>query len=150
MYPTFFQVGVVVESLESARAFLAHSTGAQFTDPQTVDMHVLVDGAVQERQIEVCFSRGQLPHLELIAAAGSPWNIETVGFHHLAAWSDDVEADIQDVLRGGGSIVARRVDTTGRPAGFAYVRLPGGLLVELLDVRRKAQMQAFMGAEVLT
>jgi hypothetical protein len=147
---TFFQIAIVVESMEEARRQLCERMGTTFTEPITIDMLVEIDGQIHERQIQVCFSKHQLPHLELIYATGTPWYDGRTGLHHLAVWAEDAESDVKALVEAGGHVVARRVDENGRPCGFYYVKQRGGPIIEILNASRQPELRALMGDGVLS
>ena len=65
---------------------------------------------------------------------GCPHGQEFV--HHIAYWVDDIEAESTKLIEQGWT-----VEFTAPPGdrlrGFGYVRSPGGIRIELEDIRRK-------------
>ncbi len=86
------------------------------------------------------------PHIELLAAVeGTVWGpaqgppgVGLQAAHHMGVWSDDVPGD-SAALAAAGSPLLVTFDHEGEGAfGFAYHRMPSGLLVELVDRERMA------------
>jgi hypothetical protein len=121
----FFQVGVLVKDIESARAELAASLGLDWSEVVTRD--------VGEWTIRVCFARQGPPYLELIEGpVGSPWDCgETSRIDHIGLWTDSLEEAKQAVMQDG---LALEMDGSSLGGKFTYHRgVHSGLRVELLD-----------------
>ena len=143
MQPDFFHVGVAVPSLEPTHDAYCAASGVRFTGPRSLDLYILEGGVPVPRTIRFCYSTAGSPYVELIESAEFPW--ASAGLHHFGIWSDDVERDIAAVLAQGGELETRRVDAAGEPLGFVYVRLPGGLRIELVDIARKPVVEGSVG-----
>ncbi len=93
--------------------------------------------------IELAHARGFSPAYTIW---GCPPGQEYV--HHLAYWVDDVEAESRHLVERGFS-----VELTAPPGdvlrGFGYLRSPGGLRIELEDIRRKEPIARWFTTGVL-
>ena len=137
MFGSTFHHGIVVPDLGAARAELTESLGLEWMPDVRIQLQVSLHGQVVERWVDVSYSIGGLPYVELIKASQPPWGPDAIGLHHIGCWSDDIAADRGRMERAGGVTEAWRVDAAGELFGFVYVRLPSGVRIELVDSARK-------------
>ena len=88
-------------------------------------------------------------HVELIqGAAGSPWEPLTNGvMHHLGWWVSDLRQSIAMLEAESHVLESWMVGNDGGPARFAYLRAPGGQLVEIVDVAIRQNLMAWLHGE---
>lgn len=135
----FFQVGVLVENLESAQAELSQALGLEWS--QTVERQ---NG---EWSLRVCFSKQGPPYLELIEGPpGSPWETtDGSRIDHIGYWTDDLRSEVQGFDDRG---LALEHDGTATGAVFTYHRgRESGLRVEFLDAAGRAAFHDRWGLE---
>jgi hypothetical protein len=128
-----FHTGVVVDDLESSLAELSDLFGYEWCDEVRVPTPVMLPtgDAVVEMQFRYSMSS---PRLEIIqSVAGTLWEPASgSGIHHLGYWSDDVEADSDELERRGFAFEA----AGRRPVGarhFAFYRSTAGPRIELVS-----------------
>lgn len=87
----------------------------------------------QSGRVRWVATSGEAPDWELIQAADGLWSTgHTHGeaLHHLAYWSDDLEADVARLTAAGHTLEAAGHDGDGR-VRFVYLIAPGGIRLEL-------------------
>ena len=91
--------------------------------------------------------RGQIELIERVP--DTVWELSDgtdIEFNHLGYWTDAFAGDSAG-LAGRGMPVACTYATPAAADGFAYHRMPSGLMVELVDTGRKPDFDAwFTGA----
>jgi hypothetical protein len=121
----YFQVGVLVEDIDAARAELGAALGLDWTD--------VITREIGEWSLQVCFAKQGPPYLELIEGpAGSPWEItDGPRIDHIGYWTDDL-AETKQRLESAG--LPMEFDGPKHGGVFTYHRGPkSGLRVELID-----------------
>lgn len=88
-------------------------------------------------------------HVELIqGVAGSPWEPLANGvMHHLGWWVSDLRQSIAMLEAESHVLESWMVGNDGGPARFAYLRAPGGQLVEIVDVAIRPNLMAWLHGE---
>jgi len=88
-------------------------------------------------------------HVELIqGAAESPWEPLADGvMHHLGWWVDDLRQSIAMLESESHVLESWMVGEDGGPARFAYLRAPGGQLVEVVDAAIRPNLMAWLRGE---
>ena len=88
-------------------------------------------------------------HVELIqGAAESPWEPLADGvMHHLGWWVDDLRQSIAMLESESPVLESWMVGEDGGPARFAYLRAPGGQLVEVVDAAIRPNLMAWLRGE---
>ena len=71
-------------------------------------------------------------HVELLqGATGSMWDAaDSPGVHHQGVWVDDVGAEVERLVAAGWSLEAAQQSPEAGYGVMAYVRSPGGVLLE--------------------
>jgi Glyoxalase/Bleomycin resistance protein/Dioxygenase superfamily len=134
----FFHVGIIVPDLGQARRDLSSTLGLTWSRERHVEIPVVIQGKRVERNMTVVYSVEGPPYLELVVESGPPWNAQD-GLHHMGMWSEDIIADIDALVAQKYTLEAttdNRLDNYNN--GFAYLKSPTGILVELVDSRRRA------------
>ena len=134
-------VGVVVEDLDAAIAFLAalgmRGQAATTVEGELVDRITAVPGnRSRVAMLKTPDGHGRVELIEFLAPdvrmgdVGAPAN--TLGLRHLAFVVDDLDATLDALLPHGGRLVGdvARLGTTYR---LCYVRGPAGIIVELAE-----------------
>ena len=122
---TFFQVGVLVDSIEDAADELERAVGLRFEEP--------VERRIGEWDIRTSFSLHGPPYVELIESGpGTPWSAEGgPRLDHLGFWSPDLGEDRRR-LEAEGLAVA--VDGVAKGGHWLYHQAPrAGMRIEHID-----------------
>ena len=88
-------------------------------------------------------------HVELIeGAAGSPWEpLANGAMHHLGWWVSDLRQSIAMLESESHVLESWMVGDDGGPARFAYLRAPGGQLVEIVDETIRPDLTSWFRGE---
>ena len=99
--------------------------------------------------IQVAFSCDGPLYVELIqGVAGSPWEPLANGvMHHLGWWVSDLRQSIAMLESESHVLESWMVGDDGGPARFAYLRAPGGQLVEIVDELMRPDLTAWFRGE---
>ena len=142
----FYHWGIVATDFDAMCDELGAVCGLTWAKVVRRRFSVLEPDGVKEVDFRLTYSLQGPPHYEVLEASeGTVWDPSTAGgLHHLGFWSQDLTADA-DRLTAAGYPVRVTADTPdGRPAGFTYHRLAGGLLLELVDIARKEAYDTWM------
>lgn len=135
----FFQVGVLVQDIEAARAELERALGVEWSE--------IVEREIGEWRIRVCFVKQGPPYLELLEGPpGSPWDSSAGSrIDHIGYWTPDLAAEKQRLDEAG---LALEVDGSTLGGVFTYHRgRESGLRVELIDDSGRAAFYERWGLE---
>jgi hypothetical protein len=132
-----FQLGLLVQDIEAARAELEQALGITWGPLSEVTMG--------QWPIRMCFSTEGPPFLELIEGpAGSPWDSTTGSrLDHIGFWVNDLDRAIEAGEQNGLTI-----SQDGRPDGWpeAYLQTrASGLRIEYLDAGLAPQLYGSIG-----
>lgn len=139
-----FHTGYVVADVEEAMAQLGRVFDLHWAPLTRITMNLRGPDGPIEPDMTFTYSVEE-PHLELLAPVeGTPWAqaeapapVGMQAAHHIGVWSSDVAGDSAALVAAGAPLIVT-YDHAGEGAlGFAYHRLPSGLLVELVDRARE-------------
>jgi catechol 2,3-dioxygenase-like lactoylglutathione lyase family enzyme len=152
------QIGYVVRDLDAALAeWLALGIGPWFVVREHVQ-HVIYRGEPCEVTISIALANSGELQVELIHQHGDTPSIFTEflaagreGFHQLAWWSEDFDADVAAAEAAGWPVVwSDPGESTQAPATrFAYVEPPAGGPATVYEIMELTELTAGMGAFVL-
>jgi len=135
-----FHTGFVVPRLEPAMAELTTLLGVTWTEIEDWPMRVRTpDGALDVRLRFVYTMSDAPPFVELLEPVpGTVWESPSSALgpgaaHHLGVWAEDFADTSNRMVAAGFTRLLTFDQKSGRPAGFAYHRLPSGALIELVD-----------------
>lgn len=140
-----FHTGFVVPDVEAAMAELAAVFDLTWAPVTRVTMTLRGADGPFDAAMTFTYSVQGPPHLELLAPVpGTPWNqadapapVGAQAAHHVGVWSDDLPGDSAAMEAAGAPRIVTYEHSGEGARGFAYHRLPSGLLVELVDRSRK-------------
>lgn len=153
-----FHTGFVVADVEAAMEELGRVFDLTWAPIHRASMRLRGADGPFDADMTFTYSIQGPPHLELLAAVeGTPWRqgsaptpVGLQAAHHVGVWSDDVVAD-SEALEAAGAPRIVTYDHSGDGArGFAYHRLPSGLLVEIVDRSRKPDFDRWFAGESFT
>jgi catechol 2,3-dioxygenase-like lactoylglutathione lyase family enzyme len=132
-----WHVGVVVDRLETALEELSRAFGHDWSTilEREVPVHVVRAAGAGEESSHVRWaaSRQGRPQWEVIEAESGLWSVAENpghGLHHLAYWSDDLDADSRSLQDAGYRLDAWGTDEHGATR-FVYLLGPNGMRIEL-------------------
>lgn len=121
-------MSVVVDDLDRAMLRNSAAFGLTWAQPWTGPIHTIVGGAEATSTVTFTYSCQGPPHLELIQAVpGTVWQ-PGPGLHHVGVSVDDVGVAAASLEANGFMMEVFAADS-----GWAYVRSPVGLRIELVD-----------------
>lgn len=139
-----FHTGFVVDDIDAAMRELADVFGVTWTPLEERDMALRGPDGPMPITLRFTYTREGPHRLELLeAVAGTLWRSPPAGVggpmaaHHVGVWCDDVPGVSRQLEDGGSPRLATYDSDRDDARGFAYHRLPGGTLVELVDSSRK-------------
>src|SRR5690554_6710776 len=91
--------------------------GHSWSTVQSQEVAVTVGDGVQSSHVRWAATVGESPDLEVIQAQQGIWSVEHnngQALHHIAYWSDDLDADIERLTTQGHRLEASGTDTDGR------------------------------------
>jgi Glyoxalase/Bleomycin resistance protein/Dioxygenase superfamily len=130
-----FHIGIVVEDFDRAKAELDREGYAWAPAMDTTVKTITPDGEHRTVTGRLTYSLDPI-RIELLQAVdGTPWRADDVGgVHHLGYWVEALAPAIDLAVSNGWKLEWTGADDEGRPARFAYFRLPAnGTRIELVD-----------------
>jgi len=146
-----YHTGFVVADIDSAMAELTALFGVEWTPVEDRNMKVRTPDGPLEGRLRFAYTLGEAPHLELLEPVpGTVWDQPaelTSGLgaaHHVGVWTEDFAETSARLEAAGFPRLLTFDDGSGRALGFAYHRLPSGVLVELVDAARRPELEAWL------
>ena len=144
-FQDLFHTGFVVDDLESSMAELTAQLGVRWTPVEERRMKLRGPDGPFRPDLRFTYTTDGPHHLELLQTVpGTVWEPMAAGrfgaltAHHLGIWCDDVAGTSAELVAAGCPLLATYDGDPDRAVGFAYHRLAGGVVVELVDsVRRE-------------
>jgi catechol 2,3-dioxygenase-like lactoylglutathione lyase family enzyme len=143
-----FTTGYVVPDLEAALDRARRSLGLTFTDVQTSELTLRLDGdRLETIPLQFAYSIGIPPHVEFIQAVpGTYYDASNGGYaHHVGLWADDLAATSDELSADGFALEAVGVGEGIEPYVFAFHLDPSGLRVELVDTVMRETFSGWLG-----
>jgi len=143
---TLSHTGVVVDNLAVAMDRYSKRLGLEWAAPVENRAIYRADDGDHEVALGVTYSAGTGHHVELIEQKQGSLFEAPDGFraHHLGFWVDDLQAATDELVRDGHRMVFYNFDAEGKVYGCSFLEPPdGGLLIELLDERRRPDVEAW-------
>ena len=136
---SLFHVGIIVPHLESAQKRFSQTIRVTW-GPIIDGEPSFLDSEGNTRTIRLRFSYSiEAPHLELIEEVpGTPWMCnEYSNLHHIGFFSDDVDAQSQELLNAGCPFEFGARLSPSEPLMFAYNRDELGVRFEFVSETRR-------------
>ena len=131
-----FHVGIIVPDIEQGMAEIAKRFGASWPRPPgSANVRVRTKAGVQVMSSRFAYTAEGPPYIELIEAVpGTVWEAgEGSRIHHLGAFVDDLDAEIERLTAEGAELEMASVDEDGgRILGVTYINSDLGVRLELL------------------
>ena len=144
-----YHTGFVVPEIEAAMAELTAVFGVSWTAVEEREMPIVTQDGPQVVTLRFAYSQGGTPRLELLEPVpGTPWETPSHSFgagaaHHIGVWAPDFAETSDKLVAEGFPRVLTFDDGSGKAVRFAYHRLPSGVIVELIDATRRAELEAW-------
>jgi hypothetical protein len=146
MSVTWSHTGVVVDDLDQAMARYGRTLGYTWATPVEHRATFRTQSGDRPVVLRVSYSGGSGHHLELIEQqVGTLFDPgDAARAHHVGYWVEDLAATTSAMVADGHRLVFHGIDEKGAMHGYSFVEpLDGGLLIELLDARRRADVEAW-------
>lgn len=150
LHEDFYHLGLAVSHLEVAMEAIGEIVGTDWT-PIADDAapNLYAHDAPSKWSARRTHSRNSPIPFELLEGTpGSTWETDQLAVpHHLAYWSRDVAADVQQLLGRGWELELVLLDEARRPTEFAYLVRPGSVRIEFVAIERRGEhLQLLAGA----
>ncbi|HXX89206.1 MAG TPA: VOC family protein [Acidimicrobiales bacterium] len=127
-----YHSGIVVEDFDGTLQWFTSVAGYRWCDEMALEQTVETPEGERTVPIRFAYSMSE-PRLEVLQAVpGTLWMPSTSGVHHLGYWSDDVDGDIDTLVRSGLQVEVRAPLPDGS-ALWAYCMGTSGPRVELVS-----------------
>jgi hypothetical protein len=133
-----FHTGIVVDDLAEAQERIGCSLGLTWRTGGA-DVRLITDDGARTVPSAYALSCEGPHHVELVQAVEDTlWTVTGAGHaHHLGWWVDDVNAMTSALREGGAVHLATIAMADDAPPMCAYLRMPDGLCVEVVNRRFK-------------
>jgi len=127
-----YHTGIVAEDFDAALRWFTDVAGYRWCDELAIEQVVWTPDGEQTVPIRFAYSMSE-PRLEVLqAVAGTVWTPSTSGAHHLGYWSDDVDRDVDLLMRHGMHVEVRAPVPDGSSM-WAYCHGVLGPRIELVS-----------------
>ena len=127
-----YHTGIVVEDFEGGQRWFTAVAGYRWCDDLRVEQTVWTPEGDKTVPIRFVYTMSE-PRLELLQAVpGTIWMPSNSGVHHLGYWSDDVDGDLDMLVRHGLRAEVKAPLPDGSSL-WAYCRGDSGPRVELVS-----------------
>lgn len=145
-----FHTGFVVEDVESARDELAEHLGTTWTPVEERELSLRGPDGPMRVHLRFAYTTTGPHRIELLGSvpgtvwqAAGPGHVGTVAAHHVGMWCDDLAERSRRLVESDAPLVATYDGDPTQAIGFAYHRLPSGVLLELVDVARRPGFESW-------
>lgn len=147
-FTNVFHTGYVVDDIAQAMDELAEALHIRWARLQQREMRLRTPDGRSAIDLKYTYSSGaQPPYVELLERVpGTLWETSTGPgrLHHLGIWSEDLAADSERLSSLGGELLVTFDTEAEGVTGFAYHRMPSGVLIELVDASTRPAMQRWL------
>ena len=152
LLPTgIFHTGYVVEDVEESMREVEAVFDVAWSTVERRRLALRGPEGPFEADMTFVYTQQGPPHIELLAAVpGTPWQVANAAApvgqqaaHHVGIWSPDLVADSAALEAAGAPLVVTYDGRGDGVRGFAYHRLPSGMLVELVDESRRPDFETW-------
>ncbi|HUC38303.1 MAG TPA: VOC family protein [Acidimicrobiales bacterium] len=127
-----YHTGIVVEDFDAAMRWFTDVAGYRWCDELAVEQEVWTPEGERKVPIHFAYSMSE-PRLEVVEAVpDTVWAPSGSGAHHLGFWSDDVDSDIEKLVRNGIHVEVKAPMPDGSSL-WAYCHGPGAPRLELVS-----------------
>ncbi|MDA2986341.1 MAG: VOC family protein [Actinomycetota bacterium] len=147
-----FHTGFVVDDVEAARDHLSAHLNATWTPVEERDMPLRGPAGPVTVRLRFTYTTTGPHHLELLGAvpetvwqASGPSHPGTIAAHHIGLWCSDLAETSRRLEADGSPLLVTYDSELDEAVGFAYHRLPSGLLLELVDEARRPAFEHWFG-----
>jgi hypothetical protein len=131
-FTPIYHVAFVVESIEEATEAWGKALGIRFGRLQTPTILWGTPEGQREQLTKFVYSLNGPPYIELLERQDdSLW--ETVGFHHLGVWSEDVPGDSDRLVEAGCPWNCAILNPEGQKVGGCIHTVIDGARIELVS-----------------
>jgi hypothetical protein len=130
-----FHVGYIVSDVDAAMVQLSEAMGVTWHPPQVFALEIQMGDERLGFDVRFTYSKKGPVQIEVAEGpAGTWWDVDDNGGpNHNGYWSDDLVGDIDRLTAGGFELVFAGAGDEPGPQGFAMLRSPWGMGVELID-----------------
>lgn len=136
-----YHTGYVVADIAAAMDELGEALAIRWAKPQEREMRLRTPKGVITPTLRYTYSAGDGPtRVELLERVdGTLWELSSGPgrLHHFGLWVSDLQAESDRLLGLGAELQVTYDSDAPGVTGFAYHRLPSGLLLELVDESRR-------------
>ncbi len=139
-----FHTGFVVTDVEAARDQLSKHLDVSWTPIEARQMPLRGPNGPMTVDLQFTYTTTGPHHLELLGSVpGTVWqapdlsDLSTTAAHHVGLWCADLAEESRRLVADGAPLLVTYDSGHDEAVGFAYHRLPSGLLLELVDVSRR-------------
>jgi hypothetical protein len=139
-----FHVGYIVADVDAAMAELSRATGVTWHPPQVFALDIMVGDQRLAFDTRFTYSVEGPVQVEVAEGpAGTLWDADMHGGpNHNGYWTDELVADVDALVAGGGELVFAGASDDGGPQGFAMVDV-GSTRIELIDEAMKPMFETW-------
>jgi hypothetical protein len=148
--PAYYHTGIVVPTLDDGMAVLGSLFDLTW---RTNHLELALRAGAEDQHVDllVAYSIEGPPYIELIEGVpNTVWEPAAHPYlHHVGSWVDDLPAAVADAERAGFDLAAAGRDpTNGRsPRGFSYHRAGDRVLLELVDVQLRPDLERWLSPD---
>jgi hypothetical protein len=130
-----FHVGYIVADVNVAMDQLSEAIGLTWHPPQVFSLDINQGNERVGFDVTFTYSKEGPVQIEVAEGpAGTMWDVaEYGGPNHNGYWTDDLEGDVDRLTAGGFDLLFSGAGDEPGPQGFAMLRSPWGMRVELID-----------------
>jgi catechol 2,3-dioxygenase-like lactoylglutathione lyase family enzyme len=143
-----YHVGMVVDDLDEALAWLADIAGYRWCEELKVDNLLVTKETETIVPLRFTYSMDE-PHVEVIQEIpGTFFAPAQSSPHHVGYWSDDIDGDLDVLEAAGATVDGRGYWPDGRGPIWAFATPPVGSRIELVDRSSKPNMELWWSTGV--
>ena len=142
-----FHIGIIVPNMESGMEEISSRFGVTWPRPPgAAEVLARTKEGTGPLSSRFVYSAEGPPWFELIEAVpGTVWAAQASNIHHIGAFVDDMDAEIERLIAEGNELEMETVDDQGNRVSVSYINSDLNVRLEILPAAMREGMMTMLG-----
>ena len=147
-FENIFHMGIIVPNIESGMKEISSRFGVTWAEPvkpATVPIVRTQEGIGSLSSRFVYSAEGPLWFELIEAVPGTVWAAQTSNIHHIGAFVDDIDAEVERLLAEGNQLEMERLDENGNRSSACYINSELNVRLEIFPSSGRENLMKAVG-----
>jgi len=142
-----FHIGIIVPNMEAGMEEIASRFGVTWPRPPgSAEVLARTKEGTGPLSSRFVYSAEGPPWFELIEAVpGTVWAAQASNIHHIGAFVDDMDAEIERLIAEGNELEMETIDDQGNRVSVSYINSDLNVRLEILPAAMREGMMTMLG-----